>query len=97
MKMREPLCAGLIELFCPSCKEGLITFSSSITPSDWLQVSKEAALDRRARGASPYLRSRQAAHLTIIYYREVPLGVCVRTRHHSVWKHLSQQIVLMLD
>lgn len=45
-KWGKSLCTGLIELSCPCCKAGLITFSSSITPWDWLQVSKEAALDK---------------------------------------------------
>lgn len=44
--MEESFCTALIEPSCPRCKAGLITFPSSITPWDWLQVSKEATPDK---------------------------------------------------
>lgn len=61
--MEESLCAGFTELSGPGCRAGLITFSSSITPSDWLQVSKEAVLDKGKwpRGLLSSIR------LTLIY------------------------------
>lgn len=44
--MEESFCTALIEPSCSRCKAGLITFPSSITPWDWLQVSKEATPDK---------------------------------------------------
>ena len=73
--MEESFYTGLIELSCPHRKAGLITFSSSITPRDWLQVSKEAVLDKgkwpRVLPAPSYPCSQQAAALTLIYMTDV--------------------------